>query len=60
MSEKDIEETRKTQTAQLFAANYELEFISAEDVIFSDPKYEPWWYTNIDTIRAQVDIRDVS
>jgi hypothetical protein len=56
LTDADIADIRSKSTSQLFAANYELEFISADDVIFPDPQYDDWWTTNIDTIRAQVDM----
>lgn len=37
MSKAEIEEIRQRMTASLFAANYELRHIAAEDVIFFDP-----------------------
>lgn len=38
MTEEQIQEARDSMTASLFAANYELKHIAAEDVIFSDPQ----------------------
>lgn len=38
MSEEDIEEKKKSMTASLFAANYELKHISDDEIMFSNPK----------------------
>lgn len=38
ISETELSEIREKITASLFAANYELRHISAEDVIFTDPQ----------------------
>lgn len=55
LTEATLADIRSKTTNQLFAANYELEFISAEDVIFNDPQYDEWATVGIDTIRAHVD-----
>lgn len=43
MTEDEIKDKRSKMTASLFAANYELRHIAAEDVIFESPKtgYDP-------------------
>lgn len=38
MSAEEIRETKESMTASLFAANYELKHIAAEDVIFDSPE----------------------
>lgn len=38
MSESEITEIREKMTASLFAANYELRHVAAEDVIFENPR----------------------
>lgn len=38
MTEEEIAEARESMTASLFAANYELKHIAAEDIIFSNPQ----------------------
>lgn len=37
MSKEDIEEKKRSMTASLFAANYELKHIADDDVMFSEP-----------------------
>lgn len=37
ISKEDLEEIKRSMTASLFAANYELKHIADEDVLFSDP-----------------------
>lgn len=37
ISDEDIEQIKKSMTASLFAANYELRHIASEDVLFWDP-----------------------
>lgn len=42
LSEKEIEEKKKSTTNVLFAANYLLKHVLDEDVLFGDPYYERW------------------
>lgn len=37
ISEEELETIKKSMTASLFAANYELRFVAEDDVIFTDP-----------------------
>lgn len=48
LSEKEIMEKRNKTTASLFAANYELKHIASEDVLFSDFRYNEYWYNDED------------
>jgi hypothetical protein len=56
LTDGEIQTAKDQSTSQLFAANFELKFIAQDDVIFNDPKYDNWWFENIDTIRAHVDM----
>lgn len=38
IDEEELKEIKRTMTASLFSANYELKHIASEDVIFSDPR----------------------
>ncbi len=57
LSAKQIEEKRNNTTPVMFAANYLLEHISADDAMFKDPKFDVWDSKLIKRTRGHVDAR---
>lgn len=46
LSPEQIEEKKRDMTHPMFAANYELEHMAGEDMLFSEPEYGAWVKSN--------------
>lgn len=55
LTREQVELKRKTTTPSLFAANYELVHVAAEDALFADATWDDWRTTGIESPRAQID-----
>lgn len=55
LTPEEIEKKRRTTTSSLWAANYELKFISDDSALFREPVREEWRQKGIDPPRAHLD-----
>lgn len=55
LSQQVIEDKRRNTTPSLWAANYELKHVSAEDALFKDPQWGDWSTSGIEAPRAHLD-----
>lgn len=52
---EELETIRSSTTPSLFAANYELSFVADEDALFSEPQFDTWQTSGIESVKAQID-----